>query len=125
MLWPFAAASLRLIDQIPRHLIAACNAVQSARGTVWSLAWNVNGLHGALAVLHTPPPPAHAGGSRLLTPPAKVLESGCPNLIAEAKRLNAINRNCQGQLQLTAQDLQRADQRIQAADQEYATQCGS
>jgi hypothetical protein len=46
-------------------------------------------------------------------------------LIAEAKRLNTINRNCQGQLQLTAQDLQRADQRIQAADQEYATQCGS
>lgn len=45
-------------------------------------------------------------------------------LIAEAKRLNAINRNCQMQLQLTAADLQRADQRIQAADQEYATQCG-
>jgi hypothetical protein len=45
-------------------------------------------------------------------------------LIAEAKRLSAINRNCQAQLQLTAQDLQRTDQRIQAADQEYATQCG-
>ncbi|MBW8727420.1 MAG: hypothetical protein JF625_20010 [Inquilinus limosus] len=45
-------------------------------------------------------------------------------LIAEAKRLNTIHRNCQAQLQLTPQDLQQADQRIQAADQEYAARCG-
>lgn len=45
-------------------------------------------------------------------------------LIAEAKRLNTIHRNCQAELQLTAQDLQQADQRIQAADQEYAARCG-
>ncbi|WP_225765453.1 hypothetical protein [Inquilinus sp. Marseille-Q2685] len=45
-------------------------------------------------------------------------------LIAEAKRLNAIRRNCQAQLQLTAQELQQQDQRIQAADQEYTARCG-
>lgn len=45
-------------------------------------------------------------------------------LIAEAKRLNSIRRTCQAQLQLTAQDLQQQDQRIQAADQEYAARCG-
>ncbi|MGK9171191.1 hypothetical protein KXR53_33175 [Inquilinus limosus] len=45
-------------------------------------------------------------------------------LIAESKRLNAIYRTCQTQLQLTAQDLQQFEQRIQAADQEYATRCG-
>ena len=45
-------------------------------------------------------------------------------LIAEAKRLNTIRRNCQAELQLTAQDLQQQDQRLQAADQEYAARCG-
>lgn len=45
-------------------------------------------------------------------------------LIAEAKRLNTIRQNCQAELQLTAQDLQQADQRIQAADQEYTARCG-
>ncbi|MGK9234205.1 hypothetical protein KXS07_21845 [Inquilinus limosus] len=45
-------------------------------------------------------------------------------LIAEAKRLSAIQHNCQAQLQLTAQQLHDADQRIQAADQEHATRCG-
>lgn len=45
-------------------------------------------------------------------------------LIAEAKRLNTIRQNCQAELQLTAQDLQQAQQRIQAADQEYTARCG-
>jgi len=62
-------------------------------------------------------------GNQASAPMAEQCRTGS-TLIAEAKRLNAINRNCQAQLQLTAQDLQRADQRIQAADQEYATQCG-
>ena len=45
------------------------------------------------------------------------------SLIAEAKRLNTIQHNCQTQLQITVQQLQDSDQRIQAANQEHAARC--
>ena len=62
-------------------------------------------------------------GSQANAPMAEQCQTGS-SLIAETKRLNTIYRTCQTQLQLTAQQLQDMDQRIQQADQEYATRCG-